>query len=360
MMEDEVVRRRALADARAVPRPARRDEPDPGPELDRDGDPHRPRARAAGRASSSPACASSCPAVADRRARSPGRTSRYGALPEVGGVLYGVKPVIIAIVVQALWGLGRTRDRRRLGWRRRGVARWPRALARRRRAGRARRGGLRSSLSRRAARARAAQCRRVAAAGRARWPGARRDRGARPRSGSGRCSCSSSRSARCCSAAATCCSRSCAPISSSGCTGSPSRSCSTPSRSARSRPGPVFTTATFIGYVLGGPPGARSRRSASSCRRSCSSRSSGPLVPRLRRSPTAGAFLDGVNVASLALMAAVTMLLGRAAIVDVADRDSRGGERGAPDPVSRQLGVARARRRTRGPLPELADSGRHL
>ena len=44
---------------------------------------------------------------------------------------------------------------------------------------------------------------------------------------------------------------------------------------------------------------------------------SGPLVPRLRRSPTAGAILDGINVASLALMPAVAWTLGRAAIVDV-------------------------------------------
>ena len=43
---------------------------------------------------------------------------------------------------------------------------------------------------------------------------------------------------------------------------------------------------------------------------------SGPLVPRLRRSWVAGAFLDGVNVASLALMAVVTWQLGRAALVD--------------------------------------------
>jgi chromate transporter len=43
---------------------------------------------------------------------------------------------------------------------------------------------------------------------------------------------------------------------------------------------------------------------------------SGPLVPRLRASPAAGAFLDGVNVASLALMAVVSAQLGRAAIVD--------------------------------------------
>jgi len=43
---------------------------------------------------------------------------------------------------------------------------------------------------------------------------------------------------------------------------------------------------------------------------------SGPLVPRLRRSRVAGAVLDGVNVASLALMAVVTVALGRSALVD--------------------------------------------
>jgi chromate transporter len=42
---------------------------------------------------------------------------------------------------------------------------------------------------------------------------------------------------------------------------------------------------------------------------------SGPLVPRLRRSKTAGAFLDGVVVASLALLVVVTWQLGRAALV---------------------------------------------
>jgi chromate transporter len=43
---------------------------------------------------------------------------------------------------------------------------------------------------------------------------------------------------------------------------------------------------------------------------------SGPLIPRIRRSRLAGAFLDGVNVASLALMAFVTYELGRSALVD--------------------------------------------
>ena len=44
---------------------------------------------------------------------------------------------------------------------------------------------------------------------------------------------------------------------------------------------------------------------------------SGPLIPRLRRSRVAGAALDGVNAASLGLMAVVTWQLGRASIVSV-------------------------------------------
>jgi chromate transporter len=43
---------------------------------------------------------------------------------------------------------------------------------------------------------------------------------------------------------------------------------------------------------------------------------SGPLVPRIRQPPTAGAFLDGLNVASLALMIVVTFELVRSALVD--------------------------------------------
>ncbi len=82
-------------------------------------------------------------------------------------------------------------------------------------------------------------------------------------------------------------------------------------------PGPVFTTATFIGYVLGGLPGAAVATVAIFLPGFVFVAASGPLVPRLRRSKTAGAFLDGVNVASLALMAVVTWYLGRAAVVDV-------------------------------------------
>jgi len=81
-------------------------------------------------------------------------------------------------------------------------------------------------------------------------------------------------------------------------------------------PGPVFTTATFIGYVLHGSTGAFLATLGIFLPSFLFVAVSGPLVPRLRRSPAAGAFLDGVNVASLALMATVTWYLGRSALVD--------------------------------------------
>jgi chromate transporter len=81
-------------------------------------------------------------------------------------------------------------------------------------------------------------------------------------------------------------------------------------------PGPVFTTATFLGYLLRGPLGAIVATVGIFLPAFILVAISGPLIPRIRRSATAGAFLDGVNVASLALMAAVTYQLGRSAIVD--------------------------------------------
>jgi chromate transporter len=82
-------------------------------------------------------------------------------------------------------------------------------------------------------------------------------------------------------------------------------------------PGPVFTTATFIGYVLGGFSGATVATVGIFLPAFLFVALSGPLVPRIRRSPTAGAVLDGVNAASLALMFVVTYQLGRAAVIDV-------------------------------------------
>ncbi len=81
-------------------------------------------------------------------------------------------------------------------------------------------------------------------------------------------------------------------------------------------PGPVFTTATFLGYLLRGPAGALVATVGIFLPAFILVAISGPLIPMIRRSKTAGAFLDGVNVASLALMAAVSYDLGRSAIVD--------------------------------------------
>jgi chromate transporter len=82
-------------------------------------------------------------------------------------------------------------------------------------------------------------------------------------------------------------------------------------------PGPVFTTATFIGYVVAGLPGALIATVGIFLPSFALVAVSGPLIPRLRRSRPAAGFLDGVNIASLALMAVVGLQLARAAIVDL-------------------------------------------
>ena len=81
-------------------------------------------------------------------------------------------------------------------------------------------------------------------------------------------------------------------------------------------PGPLFTTATFVGYVLAGTPGAVAATVGIFLPAFFFVAISGPLVPRLRRSALMSAFLDGINAAAVALMAVVTWELARAAIVD--------------------------------------------
>lgn len=81
-------------------------------------------------------------------------------------------------------------------------------------------------------------------------------------------------------------------------------------------PGPVSTAATFVGYLVGGTPAALIATVAIFLPSFLLVGISGPLILRLRRSRVPGAFLDGVNVAALALMAAVTAGLARAALVD--------------------------------------------
>ncbi|MGZ4152533.1 MAG: chromate transporter, partial [Actinomycetota bacterium] len=82
-------------------------------------------------------------------------------------------------------------------------------------------------------------------------------------------------------------------------------------------PGPVFTTATFIGYLVAGVPGALVATAGIFLPAFALSAIVYPLLPRLRRSPWASAFLTGVTVSGLALMAGVTVQLGRVVIVDV-------------------------------------------
>ena len=81
-------------------------------------------------------------------------------------------------------------------------------------------------------------------------------------------------------------------------------------------PGPLSTAATFIGYLLAGAKGALVATMGIFLPGFVLVGASGRLVPRLRESRVASAFLDGVNVAALALMAVVAWQLGRAALVD--------------------------------------------
>jgi chromate transporter len=81
-------------------------------------------------------------------------------------------------------------------------------------------------------------------------------------------------------------------------------------------PGPVFTTATFVGYLLGGVRGSVVATVGIFLPAFLLVAASGPLVPRIRKSKIAGAFLDGVNVGSLALMAEVSWHLARTSLVD--------------------------------------------
>jgi chromate transporter len=82
-------------------------------------------------------------------------------------------------------------------------------------------------------------------------------------------------------------------------------------------PGPVFTTATFIGYLLAGIPGAAVATVGIFLPAFVFVAISAPLVRRIRGSNVAGAVLDGVNVGSLALMAVVTFQLAQTAVVDI-------------------------------------------
>jgi len=81
-------------------------------------------------------------------------------------------------------------------------------------------------------------------------------------------------------------------------------------------PGPVFATATFLGYLLHGWAGAAVATLAIFLPSFFMAGLVGALAGRIRKSKLAAAFLDGVNAAAVALMATVALSLGRATIID--------------------------------------------
>ncbi len=82
-------------------------------------------------------------------------------------------------------------------------------------------------------------------------------------------------------------------------------------------PGPVFTTATFIGYIVAGIPGALVATIGIFGPGFVFVALSGVLIPKIRQSRVAGVMLDGVVVGSLALMGVVAWQLGRSALIDI-------------------------------------------
>lgn len=81
-------------------------------------------------------------------------------------------------------------------------------------------------------------------------------------------------------------------------------------------PGPLFTTATFVGYLLAGVPGAVVATVAIFLPAFIFVAIIGPIAERVREKRLTAALLDGVNAAAIGLMAAVSLQLGTSAIVD--------------------------------------------
>ena len=81
-------------------------------------------------------------------------------------------------------------------------------------------------------------------------------------------------------------------------------------------PGPVFATSTFIGYLVRGWAGAAVATLAVFLPSFFMAAAIGALAGQIRKSKLAAAFLDGVNVAAVALMAEIAIVLGRATLVD--------------------------------------------
>lgn len=82
-------------------------------------------------------------------------------------------------------------------------------------------------------------------------------------------------------------------------------------------PGPVLSTATFIGYLIEGPAGAATATLAIFLPSFVFVRASAPILPKMRASPRLAGLLDGAAAASLGLLGAATIALGRGALVDL-------------------------------------------
>ncbi len=82
-------------------------------------------------------------------------------------------------------------------------------------------------------------------------------------------------------------------------------------------PGPLFTAATFIGYLLGGTWGALLATLGIFLPSFIFVALSNPLIPKVRNSAWASSLLDGVNASALGLMAAVTVQLGASSLIDL-------------------------------------------
>ena len=86
---------------------------------------------------------------------------------------------------------------------------------------------------------------------------------------------------------------------------------------SQATPGPFFTVATFIGYLLGGWKGAGLATLGMFLPAFAYVAVTASFLPRLRKSSLASAFLDGVNAAAVALMATVSWQLARAALINL-------------------------------------------
>jgi chromate transporter len=82
-------------------------------------------------------------------------------------------------------------------------------------------------------------------------------------------------------------------------------------------PGPVYASATFIGYVTGGLKGALLATLGIFLPSFVFVAIVFPLIPKLKGSPSARTFLNGINAATIGLMAAVSWQIARGAIVDI-------------------------------------------